>query len=128
MCNCSSRIEKKKIKDKISQEISKTKEKENICDIISISYLCDMLMTPLNLTLVYKSCHVQEKKCQCQCRCKSIPNKCGKRGCKCKCQLIDESKFYREKNNPFNKIDNQSDAITNGLQDGNEEAMDWKAS
>ena len=33
-----------------------------------------------------------------------------------------------KKNNPFNKIDNQSDAITNGLQEGNEEAMDWKAS
>ena len=79
-----------------------------------------MLLTPLNLTLVYRSCHVQEKKCRCKCNCKSILNNCGKKGCKCNCQLLDKTKFYRE-NIPSKEIDKQSEATANGLKDTNGE-------
>ena len=82
-----------------------------------------MLMTPENLTLVYRSCHAQQKKCLCRCNCKSNLNNCGKKGCKCNCQLLDETKFYRE-NIPSKEIDKQSEATANVLKDTNGELVE----
>ena len=60
------RVEKSKIKERLEKEDISDAMQQTMKDgkaRVNFAYFCQMLLSPLNLTLVYQSCHDRDKNC-----------------------------------------------------------------
>ena len=73
---------------------------------VNFAFFCQLLLSPLNLTLVYQSCHDRDKKCECRFPCKNKGNcSCTFESMHssvfsnsiCTCPSIDERKIFLKK-------------------------------